>query len=296
MRINSLMKKQLKLKSFLLRSTQKHFFKNLGLFLLLFIHIYLIFYIQGSKGDDNNTSAFYSSGVPKFLIQSYYNKKIYDSADIVKIEVFLVGAGQIDQSQIRGWIPPNLISGDLTLTTFNFEIYEIPEDNWTGLYPDKLEIYKTGHTFTGKLDSGIFNFIHDKSLPTRYSEVYMPDPKTRGSNETDASYAPITIEFKINEVDTKGKDFRIELIFKYQYENKWYIDRDIRVIHIRSDIEKNAILITILSSLGIGLLFTILRWLLRSIEVKSRIARYIAIIIVIGSIVIILIFILNIFL
>ena len=71
-----------------------------------------------------------------------------------------------------------------------------------------------------------------------YSEGYMQDQEGN-------FHVPVSIEFQIDEKAGKGKDYRIDLFFKYKYQDNWYITRETLTIHVRGIIEKYAMVITV---------------------------------------------------
>ena len=176
---------------------------------------------------------------------------------------------------IGGHIPENVISGKLKLTTFRFAKSQKGEwKDWKPvLSPQYFEIE---NRFYGDLSIGYFTFQQDKSI--LWCEGQIRDSKTGDE------YAPISIEFTIDN-DAPKTEHKIEFIFKYRFDNEWYISKEFITINIRSWIEKNAVWASILTTISFGFLYSILRWLLQKIEIENPFYIHFSIGVIIGIVI-----------
>jgi hypothetical protein len=193
---------------------------------------------------------------PAYTIQLVSDQRSYNPDEKVQISIYIIGSGTIEESLIMGRIPENIVSDSITLTLFKFAKSTIGEwEGWKPVFP--AEQFEMKYSFHGVLATPYFS--HPEGSLILWSESEINDPKS------DESYPPISINFKINSNAPAG-DHKIELVLKYRFEGVWYISKENVTIHIRSDIERYAILLSAIITVLVGILLTILAWILSNIK------------------------------
>lgn len=198
-------------------------------------------------GEENLTES------PAYCIQLFSDKDSYDPGDEVLIVAYISGGGSIEESKILGHIPENVISGKVKLTVFKFATSLKGEwEGWKPVLPPQE--FTLSNRFVGDLVKGYFTFQPES--PILWSEGEIIDPYT------EKSYPPISIAFAISR-DTPTGDHKIEFIFKYRSaDGKWSIAKETLTIHIRSFVEKYAILLSVVCTAIIGICIAFLSWIL----------------------------------
>ena len=98
------------------------------------------------------------TGAPAYILEAFTKKSTYDPGEKVIINIFISGAGQIDESQIGGHIPENLISGKIRLKAIDFKLFRSEEDEepfFLPVFPPQF--FELPNRFLGRLHEGYFH-------------------------------------------------------------------------------------------------------------------------------------------
>jgi len=193
---------------------------------------------------------------PAYSVQLFSEKRSYDLGEKVFIAVYIAGRGNIEQSLLWVHIPEKIISGNAIFTCFKFLTNE------TGSWPifsedlNSPEQVEVGHRFAVGLAIPYF-FPRPGDREILWCEDVIIDPLYG------REYAPLSLNFTIHENAPAG-DHKVEFVFKYMAEGKWYLAKETEIIHIRSTIAMvfaqiiPIIIVTVLIPFSISILKNIL--------------------------------------
>ena len=199
-------------------------------------------------GENNLTES------PAYSIQVFSERDSFDPSASehdrkVLIIAYITGEGNIDEAKITGYIPDNLITGKIMITSFNFHrVGANIEPSWP--INENLE----GNHFNIKLANGYFSPVPNGRI--RWSESDIRNP------ETSEVFPPLSFSFTISAKAYPG-DHKIEFIFKYKSaDDVWSISKAEIIIHIIDWVEKYSIGLSILCGAIISICIGALFWIL----------------------------------
>lgn len=185
-----------------------------GIFLLILI---LIIKINVGMAEIDNEF----HGFPSYSIITYSDSPIVNQGEKVTISLYIIGAGDVDSNKIRISIPPYIVKGntvesriillDQVKRSHNVTLPAIVESQFGTTLPEEFFKAEYGLTTTGEVQVGI--------------------------RETQKLYAPITLDFIIDDSAPSG-DHIIAINLLYKNGTQWYASGNNIKIHIRYWYEK----------------------------------------------------------